>query len=219
MWTINLPDVEIKGKKMEEEEVDKDQHGMFSDKIGRNELNNKMSLKHELNRLPLNRLNGDAAIWIVDGVEIDKASIKDMMEAPALYIESIELVSNPGLSLWGARGQNGVVIIKTRNPLDIIQSLEIAPPGLVSYKPEGYCVRKEFYVPAYDDPKIKGGSTPDLRTTIYWNPVVKTDSEGKATVEFYSADAVTTYSYVMEGIGENRIGYSKPVIPDLLITK
>ncbi len=83
MWTINLPDVEIKGKKMEAEAEDKDPHGMFSDKIGRNELNNKMPLKHELNRLPLHRLDGDAAIWIVDGVEIDKASIKDMMEAPA----------------------------------------------------------------------------------------------------------------------------------------
>ena len=132
-----------------------------------------------------------------------------MMEAPALYIESIELVSRTGLSLWGARGANGVVIIKTRNPMDIILSSEIAPPGLVSYKPEGYCVRKEFYVPAYDDPKIKGSSTPDLRTTIYWNPVVKTDSEGKATVEFYSADAVTSYSYIMGGIGENRIGYAR----------
>lgn len=219
MWTINLPDVEVKGKKMEEEKVDKVQHGMFSDKIGRNELNNKMSLKHELNRLPLNRLKGDAAIWIVDGVEIDKASIKDMMEAPALYIESIEVVSRTGFSLWGARGENGVLIIKTRNPMDIILSSEVAPPGLVSYKPEGYCVRREFYVPAYDDPKIQGSSTPDLRTTIYWNPTVKTNSEGKATVEFYSADAVTTYSYVMEGMGENRIGYSKPYITDLLITK
>ncbi len=37
--------------------------------------------------------------------------------------------------------------------MDIVQSSDVAPPGLVSYKPEGYSVRKEFYVPAYDDPK------------------------------------------------------------------
>ncbi|MDD4406338.1 MAG: hypothetical protein PHO36_16440 [Parabacteroides sp.] len=209
MWTINLPDVEIKGKKMEAEKEDKIRQGMFSYKVGRNELNNKMSLKHELNRLPFNRLPGRNGIWIVDGVETDMESIKDMLEAPALYIESIELVSFAGMSLWGARGAHGGVIIKTRNPMDIIQSLAVTPPGLVSYKPEGYCLRKEFYVPAYDNPKIKGSSIPDLRTTIYWNPVVKTDSEGKATVEFYSADAVTTYSYVIEGMGENRIGYAR----------
>ena len=168
-----------------------------------------MPLKYELNRLQFNRLPGRNGIWIVDGVETDMESIKDMLEAPALYIESIELVSFAGMSLWGARGAHGGVIIKTRNPMDIIQSLEVTPPGLVSYKPEGYCLRKEFYVPAYDNPKIKGSSIPDLRTTIYWNPVVKTDSEGKATVEFYSADAVTTYSYVIEGMGENRIGYAR----------
>jgi hypothetical protein len=204
MWTINLPNVEVKGKKMEEAKEDKIRQWMFSYKVGRNELNNRMPLKYELRKLP-----GDGAVWIVDGVEIDKASIKDMMEAPALYIESIEVVSRSGFSLWGARGVHGVLIIKTRNPMDIVQSSDVLPPGLVSYKPEGYCVRKEFYVPAYDDPKIKGSSTPDLRTTIYWNPVVKTDSEGKATVEFYSADAVTSYSYIMEGIGENRIGYAR----------
>ena len=70
-------------------------------------------------------------------------------------------------------------------------------------------MRKKFYVPAKKKKKIKGSSIPDLRTTIYWNPVVKTDSEGKATVEFYSADAVTSYSYIMEGMGENRIGYAR----------
>ena len=67
MWTINLPDVEIKGKKMEAEKEDKIRQGMFSYKVGRNELNNKMPLKHELSRLP-----GSGAIWIVDGVETDK---------------------------------------------------------------------------------------------------------------------------------------------------
>jgi len=70
-------------------------------------------------------------------------------------------------------------------------------------------VRKEFYVPAYDKPEVRNDSTPDLRTTIYWNPVIRTDIEGKAKVSFYTADNTGAYSYVLEGIGDNKLGFTK----------
>jgi len=49
---------------------------------------------------------------------------------------------------------------------------------------QGYSYVKEFYSPVYDHaslPKEK-----DFRRTLYWNPDVKTDSEGKASVHFYN---------------------------------
>jgi len=49
---------------------------------------------------------------------------------------------------------------------------------------QGYSYVKEFYSPAYDNaslPKQK-----DFRRTLYWNPDVKTDSTGKASVHFYN---------------------------------
>ena len=75
--------------------------------------------------------------------------------------------------------------------------------------PEGYCVRKEFYVPDYDEPERKQDKTPDLRTTIYWNPVIHTDPDGKAEVSFFTADNTGTYSYILEGIGDNKVGFVK----------
>ena len=33
--------------------------------------------------------------------------------------------------------------------------------------------------------KKRNATTPDLRTTIYWQPVVQTVSQGKASFEFY----------------------------------
>jgi len=51
---------------------------------------------------------------------------------------------------------------------------------------------------------------PDLRTTIYWKPNVMIDSTQKASVNFYAADACTTYSIVVEGVGPGRkLIYSK----------
>jgi len=49
---------------------------------------------------------------------------------------------------------------------------------------QGYSYVKEFYSPVYDHanlPKEK-----DFRRTLYWNPDVKTDSTGKASVHFYN---------------------------------
>jgi len=49
---------------------------------------------------------------------------------------------------------------------------------------QGYSYVKDFYSPTYDHaslPKEK-----DFRRTLYWNPDIKTDSAGKASVHFYN---------------------------------
>ena len=48
---------------------------------------------------------------------------------------------------------------------------------------------------------------PDYRTTLYWNPTVKLDDTGQATIEFYTSDAPADYDISIEGVtqtGENR---------------
>ena len=41
---------------------------------------------------------------------------------------------------------------------------------------------------------------PDFRSTVYWNPSVKTDSGGKATVEFFCSDDVGKISIRIDGL-------------------
>ena len=43
----------------------------------------------------------------------------------------------------------------------------------------------------------------DFRNTIYWNPEVITDKDGKATLTFWNNDALTTFRIVAEGVGIN----------------
>jgi hypothetical protein len=43
----------------------------------------------------------------------------------------------------------------------------------------------------------------DLRTTIYWNPHVISDSTGRASFEFFNADEKGNYKAIVEGINEN----------------
>ena len=43
----------------------------------------------------------------------------------------------------------------------------------------------------------------DMRTTIHWQPVIKTDSSGVASFDFYTADEPTSYTVAIEGLTED----------------
>jgi len=66
---------------------------------------------------------------------------------------------------------------------------------------DGFYEARVFYAPQYEKPSIEKAK-PDLRTTIFWQPVVITDNEGKATVTFYNDDKTTSVNVKAEGITE-----------------
>lgn len=59
------------------------------------------------------------------------------------------------------------------------------PKGALIFPYQGFYQAREFYKPVY---KSNDTGTPDNRTTIYWNPEVKTDSTGNVRVSFYNSD-------------------------------
>ncbi|MEL6181240.1 MAG: alpha-2-macroglobulin family protein, partial [Myxococcota bacterium] len=68
-----------------------------------------------------------------------------------------------------------------------------------------------FPVPTYrkglfDEPRT------DFRDTVYWAPSVRTDSQGKATVQFPLSDAVTSFRVFAEGIGGGALGRQEEVL-------
>lgn len=88
-------------------------------------------------------------------------------------------------------------------------------------KPSGF---KPLYHAAKEYPTIKYGfrerpaQLTDFRQTLYWNGDLVTDQFGKATVEFYNGDDITSYQIDIEGLtakGETgsttvRYGITKP---------
>lgn len=66
--------------------------------------------------------------------------------------------------------------------------------------PLGYQLPVEFYSPQYDTIQKKGSPVPDLRTTLFWKPDVKTDTNGHATFTFYTSDNADKLSIIVEGI-------------------
>jgi hypothetical protein len=73
-------------------------------------------------------------------------------------------------------------------------------PSIANITPKGFNKAREFYSPKYDRPKGDADKLPDLRSTIYWNPYLKTDAAGKTTFSFYNGDGPGTYKVIVEGI-------------------
>ena len=74
-------------------------------------------------------------------------------------------------------------------------------PGTYLYKPLSFSQTKQFYTPRYT---IKEkDKMPDLRSTIYWNPIIITDANGKANISFFGNSVPGNYTISLEGTDMN----------------
>jgi len=56
-----------------------------------------------------------------------------------------------------------------------------------------------FRTPDYSVPALRKSRIPDFRNTLYWNPDIRTDRQGRASVEFYTSDETGAYTVLVEG--------------------
>lgn len=65
------------------------------------------------------------------------------------------------------------------------------------YEPDRY-----FVSPAYDSPEAFSGREPDFRNTLYWDPSIKCDEDGRFIIEFWSSDNTGDYHIDLTGLSE-----------------
>ena len=82
---------------------------------------------------------------------------------------------------------------------------EIRDMGRRAFKVQGYTKPVQFYSPRYPEGPIEG--TVDARRTLYWNPNVITDEEGRARVEFYNNSFTNRFTINAAGITASGIPY------------
>jgi hypothetical protein len=71
------------------------------------------------------------------------------------------------------------------------------PIGIRKTTFQGYSYVQDFYSPTYHEKPVY---KPDHRRTLYWNPDVKTDTTGKAHVEFYNNSSCKNIIISSEGV-------------------
>jgi hypothetical protein len=60
--------------------------------------------------------------------------------------------------------------------------------------------KEAFYSPDYSVDSVRNNHLPDFRNTLYWNPDLHADKNGKASVEFYSSDETGEYIITVDGM-------------------
>lgn len=205
MRVINLGEVTVKGDK--KTNTDNDYYsGMADAEITSEQLEKfpSTSIINLLYTIPGIQISGDNIsirgatgnpMFLVDEVEV-----QDMEEISYLTsndVESIQVFKGANAAIFGSRGGNGVIVIKLKEGVNLKTP---TPISLAHITPLGYQKPAEFYVPKYEVDSVLKKSDPDLRTTIYWNPKLVTDSLGMIHVKFYTADKSNNYSVVLEGI-------------------
>jgi len=130
---------------------------------------------------------------VLDGVWIGT----DLNDLNPHLIESIEvLTSTSRLSIYGTNAYNGLLVVTSKRWKPPGEPVKYAP-GLTTFFPKGYDNAREFYSPRYGvDPDLR----PDVRTTVYWNPQVLSDDNGKASFDYFNTDKPGNYRIVIEGM-------------------
>jgi len=152
-------------------------------------------------------LNGNTKpmIVILDGLPIRQDQLIAEGRVNYTDVYSIEILkSYMYLTIYGSEAAAGAIVITTKHGGE---SNDITmQPGLTTYNFNGFYKARQFYSPKYEV-QTPANNKPDVRTTIYWQPVLITDKDGNASFDYYNADGPGTYRVVIEGIdGEGNIG-------------
>lgn len=145
------------------------------------------------------RNNSEPAIIVIDDIVYEDASdiLKDIQVSD---MSSISLLRGADAVILGPRASGGAVVITLKDP----RNLPARPAqGIITYTPLGYSESVEFYHPAYDTPEKKNAQRSDFRSTVYWNPELRLDAEGKATIEYYTPDSTAPEDIIIEGVDKN----------------
>ena len=142
------------------------------------------------------------------GFDIDMEDVKSIIvyDSPFeyQYLPFVREALNPDIleSLNQPKRLDDITFMRGLYVIDI----SMYPKGLRRSKVKGqrqttfrgYTSGTEFYAPEYPNGPIKGDV--DYRRTLYWNPALTTDSEGKAEILFYNNGYSKQFHVSAEGI-------------------
>jgi hypothetical protein len=132
-------------------------------------------------------------LFLVDGVPVFDQ--RAFLKINNKLIEWAEIVTEP---FWlNPLFYNGIIQLKSferdgrciRLPANALQR------SFLTLLPE-----RQFSIPDYDSQA--DSRLPDFRNTLYWNPMVRTDENGKATVRFFTGDSPGHFEIHLEGVSD-----------------
>ncbi len=208
MRAVNLDEITIVADKKKSSSQNQYYAGLEDAQLTTKDLEkfSGMSILMAISRLPGVMVSGNSIsirgsmnnpYILIDGFGTE--SIDEISYLNTNDVEEISVFKGANAAIFGSRGGNGVIAITLKRGIDM-NAKTPAPASLAHIIPLGYQKPVQFYEPKYDVDSVRRSVVPDLRTTIYWNPALKSDSTGNVRIKFYTADKAVNYNLVLEGI-------------------
>ena len=135
---------------------------------------------------------------LLDGMEVEYDGIAGI---PVSMIERVDILGYiEGYRLFGEGGSGGVMSFTTRSGWGS-NSVNLHS---VNVKLSGYNEPRIFYSPRHHN-TLEKDFKPDLRTTLFWEPNIKIESNKIYLLNYYNADNSTKIKIIVEGITSNGI--------------
>ena len=136
-------------------------------------------------------------LFYLDGAP---STLDEILMLPLSEIHFVDVLKpGPKTVIYSPGSPKGVIAVYTLDAEDKLNFEEpVERKGIINFTHPGFSKVREFYTPVYTSEKSK--QKPDYRTTLYWNPTLKTDEENKTKISFYTSDVPSVYKVVLEGI-------------------
>ncbi|WP_179021517.1 hypothetical protein [Winogradskyella forsetii] len=159
----------------------------------------------------------DFTFIIIDGIPVRIENYELIGSLPTEEIKSVEIIESPKnprkyvsevfgtpLVLEGAFISFINIYTYSKKGLFGVQKT----PGLFKSTISAFTPKLEFYGPKHENLEASDWKIPDLRSVVHWAPIVKTDENGNAKIEYYNDDNIGDMLVIIEGItSEGKIGY------------
>jgi TonB-dependent SusC/RagA subfamily outer membrane receptor len=125
-------------------------------------------------------------LYLIDGAPV--ADVSAVKAIPLQDIERVEVLKGPKTAFYGSRGANGVIAVYTKRGQFMVR-------GKIEFDMLGYSTPRRFYQPKYEP-----STEPRENYTILWEPVIKTDADGRARVVLDKPLTGGNYRFDIQGI-------------------
>lgn len=135
----------------------------------------------------------------MDGMQVDNDILSSL---PGNAFDKIELIK---MGIFAGVNYDGAILFFYTKSGSMYENPNRVGLGMESTDLIGYSVFRKFYSPEHGDVD-NPSQLKDYRSTLYWNPMVITDSTGIAQVEFYNSDDFGEMQIIVEGLtGEGKL--------------
>ena len=143
---------------------------------------------------------GSSPLFLLDGAA---STLSEILNLPVSFIDRIDVIKG-STAIFGVRGGSGVIAVITR----VANRIPNVTNGFhsIRIKMSGYDEPRIFYSP-HNSSKTSSENTPDLRTTLFWEPNITLDYNKSTTLNYFNADN-SNIRITLEGITSSGIPIS-----------